>query len=53
MAHFHYLILIIVIDERLVLVIIPQEVNEVEIIEEVPLTDGTVDDVQTAEVVEK
>ena len=26
MAHFHYLILIIVIDERLVLVIIPQEV---------------------------
>lgn len=26
MAHVHYLILIIVIDERLVLVIIPQEV---------------------------
>ena len=26
MAHFHYLILIIVIDERLVLVIIPQEI---------------------------
>ena len=25
MAHFHYLILIIVIDERLVLVIIPEE----------------------------
>ena len=31
----------------------PQAVNEVEIIEEVPLTDGTVDEVQTAEVVEK
>ena len=29
-----------------------QAVNE-EIIEEVPLTDGTVDEVQTAEVVEK
>ncbi|ETJ05267.1 MAG: hypothetical protein Q616_SPPC00842G0001, partial [Streptococcus parasanguinis DORA_23_24] len=27
--------------------------NEVEIIEEVPLTDGTVDEVQTAEVVEE
>ena len=31
----------------------PQAVNEVEIIEEVPVTDGTVDEVQTAEVVEK
>ena len=31
----------------------PQAVNEVEIIEEVPLTDGTVDEVQTAEVVEE
>ena len=31
----------------------PQAINEVEIIEEVPLTDGTVDEVQTAEVVEK
>ena len=31
----------------------PQAINEVEIIEEVPLTDGTVDEVQTAEVVEE
>ena len=31
----------------------PQAVNEVEIIEEVPLTDGTVDEVQTAEVIEE
>ena len=31
----------------------PQAINEVEIIEEVPVTDGTVDEVQTAEVVEK
>ena len=31
----------------------PQAVNEVEIIEEVPVTDGTVDEVQTAEVVEE
>ena len=31
----------------------PQAINEVEIIEEVPVTDGTVDEVQTAEVVEE
>ena len=31
----------------------PQAVNEVEIIDEVPLTDEAADEVQTAEVVEE